>query len=1586
MALLHIGPYPCGPRTPWPNRAETAVRLFKRTWSIMAKALADEGYAERVTVRQAVKKVAWARNCQLTVSGYSPLEIATGRRPPDLLDVETSTPEQLSANPPEEDRTTLDLQRIAMRAHQEARQSIDLRKDLARRVMPSDGPYQKGDRVFVWHKDESKKKSEGVWVRGTVISQEGAMVLVEVHRSVLRVNQSKVRRDGDPWHDVAIPLKPVEPRGSSHEEVRGDAPRRSSQEEALERIGDRLLEQVSSRFCYEHEICFHSLTSGKSDFVEITPRLTGLTACTCHSGLVASEPVLFGEWSAKKIQSSIESAWQVILAAEPNHIIIHPVIPAQWTKKAAAAFWHFCAEVTRWQDDRGDGYLVTIMYPAYSGFWLSQSSRSLKWRSSMTFCTFKNKGEQQHGQISFLTNASEGSLDRLGSREEGYSSEKTLDPRFAVLLSQCLLNNHGSDHRQGFLFEDIFEDFDDGTLCALCLRSERNSEALPVLPSSEEYSMLSDNSRGKLPKPLQFVAPQRFVTSSLVQALSYIDNLLPGMELEIHTTTSTEAVALRPMIKNVRVLTLPYLEFEFCNVYRGTQGKTFPLIHRHPDAVVLLWCKGDYDHVFFVTVAQLLPCLQDMNLADWSMVVFWNESTGSGSKKGPDVGLDFTDQPAPSPQVPQQPPVTPGDDLDYPGYDDPHVDMPVDDEDMPPPNSAPEPDLNDDPIELGSGGNPPPHPPGGGTHVPVPGGDVDEDLGMPHEQTPLPAPTTEPPVPADGEDTDSDATVDYRGDSLLALVAGDDDVLIRLPSSFAVPSFVPLDGDGFASWLTKQDKIKAGTITQEMQRKYAKEIRAAKLEEFKSYLDNDAIRLTDRRQLHRDVNFLTGRWVLTVKVDKNGYFSKFKARWVCRGFQDKFAWDQQTDSPTATRYGFRLVAQCAANHFWDLFHLDLKTAFLQGEHYNLSSRMVVVQLPQDIGLPTWMVGLCLRPVYGLNDAPRRWWNRLDKFLRSVGMEPTRADRCTYVAYDGIEGKKSKSYLSAGSSSQEEEPEPGSTSPEVEPGYLKELALHAMSCYAYDEGNRSISDRAEERSYLSCSDIAQCFNTETKKMVDYAWRPVTDAKLLGFLDSVACKKRGWFPYENGHALVSHRAKALRTPAPVYQVKDYPYRVSMILRKGTWWIVERAHDLRLDQDSKTCFLEEEAEVLVSLFLPEKASYKVESLSELSPELVDQLLEHFVDPVHGSPSKGRKTVGVMSLHVDDLIISGTPEFLTWFLKKIREHFTVGHEDKNDLTFTGQRVRWVFDAQGRKKYISIDQKLCVSELEEIVIPKHLNDSDACDKSLHTSYRSLLGSINWLQSRTQFQACYQFSRLASASAAPTIGHCKELNKLCRQIRSEEVELRVWPVKGSPRILGIPDAAFRNNSDKSSQRAMTIFIADERVKNRRDTRGSLVFFESTKIKRTTLSTTVAELYALMKCFGTCQMLRGLWKDISGLDAEIHMRTDANNLVSTASTTHSPEQQETIHMIQMLRKEACSGAIADLSHVRTEHCLSDCLTKRSANPRNLLSSVQTGWLKEIDSHPPFRSMIEHKAFLNAWLRKEYAVLSAVQHVTFMQERL
>ena len=78
-----------------------------------------------------------------------------------------------------------------------------------------------------------------------------------------------------------------------------------------------------------------------------------------------------------------------------------------------------------------------------------------------------------------------------------------------------------------------------------------------------------------------------------------------------------------------------------------------------------------------------------------------------------------------------------------------------------------------------------------------------------------PAPSDQVPIPETGSDSDSDATVDYRDQqsSLLALVEGDEDILIELPSDFKVPDFVPLDGDKFASWLTRQDKVKAGRLT-----------------------------------------------------------------------------------------------------------------------------------------------------------------------------------------------------------------------------------------------------------------------------------------------------------------------------------------------------------------------------------------------------------------------------------------------------------------------------------------------------------------------------------------------------------------------------------------------------------------------------------------------------------------------------------------------------------------------------------------------------------------------------------------------------
>ena len=1687
---------PCGPRTPWPNRAETAVRLFKRQWSLMTKSLEEDERFNGVTIRQAVKMTVWARNTQLTISGYSPLEVATGRRPPDLFDVETANPEQLSATPPDEDLSTLALQRLALRAHQEARQSADLRHDMARRTMPSDGPYKQGDEVFYWHQDSSKFKDKGKWIRGKVLSQEGAMVHIHTDKAVVRINQSKVRRDHDEWHDVSIPNL-----DEKKEEIKED-------EEEIKREDHNLL----CEGCLGEQ-AFWFYDDQKCDVLELFGSSSGFSWMMARKGTKVGQPIDHKHGSNLNTAYGQAEAWKKIKRMDPELIFINNPSP----QSARKMIFRFCLEVIIWQCKRKKQFIVTCPEQSYFSQFLDQKrwhkvlNANLCWErvDVQHFCNCKDEIKDMKVYHSYDDYYQDISLfghlrNKVCFKHEALWNDpdwKYLPSRFIAALMQGfpgLSKSYVTDKRQEFLFEDILEDFDNGLLCGTCMHHDRHGDHSLLLRDLDTRNI-------DIPVPLRHILPQKFSTPSLVSTLRMIDSLPVGTEVSVRESTNERIVEMIPGLQNIRQKTLPQMYFEACSVFRGTYGRVNPLFSHPEDAVMIIWKPGEYGRIYFMFMSQLYPHYKEFHVHNWSMIVYSTETTGAIKRRVDNPPMTGGQIPPHAPvEVDGHDPIHPDDhgppvheDIDFPNEDVDDSGEQDDDEGM-----------NDPPTDQPSGGQPPmfpPYPPPSYPPVvnvpvqPQPQFDnpdetieqvmqpvADEDTSsddrtltepirlqmkqrhvshdsddkppkakakvqvkkqkvqLPghqqaivpppvkppklededekpsasssHDQD-VPLPTTTPhsftPSPAVPEDTadydtpesgsqetiqyhdpedeteepvlneeeiehlqsdDSESTRQYDSE----FVQFDGDYFVLLGHNSAAPDFQSYDVKGFqkfCQYLAKNGKKtpkSEAVITPAILQQYAKQIKQAKLEEFRSFLDFTAMKFRDRRK-HKIENFVTGRWVLTIKTDKDGKFKKFKARWVCRGFQDAQKWDLQTDSPTATRYGFRVASQHAGSMYWDLLHIDLKTAFLQGETYDLERRVIHVQLPSDIGLPPYLVGLCTRSVYGLADAPRRWWNRLDKFLISLGIQPTRADRCTYVCYDGA--------------FKEDDVSSGTKTPKQVSYYVDSPSGEMTRDESFDIANEVRQSFAvEERLFSLCHAEGKALYQQQrytqKKSEDCAWTPVADEELLRFLESVE-HKPGWYPYQDGHAQVNYRAKALRTPDPYYSSKQYYFRTSIVKRKGVWWLLEMNVDMRKEKNQSA--LEEEAEILVSIFLPAERTY-LATVPQLTPEVVEELLEHFMDPVNGSNAKGRKTIGMCCLHVDDLFITGTPEFLEKFKKKVRANFKIGHEDVNDLMFTGQRVRWQLDEKTKKKsHIAVEQSLCVSELTEIVITRGQKDEEKCDKDMHTAYRSLLGSINWLQSRTQFQACYQFSRCASAAASPTIGDCKALNKLCKQIVNDPMELKFWPLEGNPRLMAMPDAAFRNNSDKSSQRAMVIFMSEPRKEKSRNSRGSLIFFESTKIKRTTLSTTVAELYALMKCYGTCQMLRGLIKDITSHSCEIHMRTDANNLVTTASTTHVPEQQETIHMIQMLRKEACSGAIADLSHIRTQWCLADCLTKKSANPQALIDAVRQGILKEVDAHPPFRTLVEHKAYLRSWLPTVCHHVNFALDVFFLAER-
>ena len=131
----------------------------------------------------------------------------------------------------------------------------------------------------------------------------------------------------------------------------------------------------------------------------------------------------------------------------------------------------------------------------------------------------------------------------------------------------------------------------------------------------------------------------------------------------------------------------------------------------------------------------------------------------------------------------------------------------------------------------------------------------------------------------------------------------------------------------------RRSRARKGPSTK-VERGYYKQFAEAKHLEYKSWVDNEVFDLVDLKKV-KPKNYVTGRWVLTIMTDKQGNVLKEKARRVLRGFQDKQNEPQQTNSPAFTRPGFRMSCQMLASKSWNILHIDLETAFLQGQSYGV---------------------------------------------------------------------------------------------------------------------------------------------------------------------------------------------------------------------------------------------------------------------------------------------------------------------------------------------------------------------------------------------------------------------------------------------------------------------------------------------------------------------------------------------------------------------------------------------------------------------------------------------------------------------------
>jgi hypothetical protein len=137
-------------------------------------------------------------------------------------------------------------------------------------------------------------------------------------------------------------------------------------------------------------------------------------------------------------------------------------------------------------------------------------------------------------------------------------------------------------------------------------------------------------------------------------------------------------------------------------------------------------------------------------------------------------------------------------------------------------------------------------------------------------------------------------------------------------------------------------------------------------EESQAIEDNHTWVLTDLPPGRRDIGL---KWVFKVKRDEKVSFVKHKARLVVKGYSQQQGVDyEEVFAPVARLEAVRLLLALVANQGWEVHHMDVKSAFLNG---NL---MEEVYVSQPLGFV--MTGredkvLKLRKaLYGLHQAPR----------------------------------------------------------------------------------------------------------------------------------------------------------------------------------------------------------------------------------------------------------------------------------------------------------------------------------------------------------------------------------------------------------------------------------------------------------------------------------------------------------------------------------------------------------------------------------------------------------------------------------------
>ena len=322
-----------------------------------------------------------------------------------------------------------------------------------------------------------------------------------------------------------------------------------------------------------------------------------------------------------------------------------------------------------------------------------------------------------------------------------------------------------------------------------------------------------------------------------------------------------------------------------------------------------------------------------------------------------------------------------------------------------------------------------------------------------------------------------------------------------------------------------------------------------------------------------------------------------------------------------------------------------------------------------------------------------------------------------------------------------------------------------------------------------------------------------------------------------------------------------------------------------------------------------------------------------------ENNKLQGLVVIHVDDILYSGSTRFKKTVIQSIYDNFKVSRSYSGVFTYLGWNV------EQKKDCIFVDQRQYCRTVQPLKVDdfKNRDPDSSVDEEQKKFYQGLLGKLLWLSSQTRPDLSFDTMEHSTFSKSPRIRDMLSLNKVVKKLDQGPARIcyRALDIeKGNLHLLCFADASLGNMTEtRHSARGHTIFLADGNA-------ASLIDWASNKVKRVVHSIFGAETLSCIEGTGTVIYVRQLLSEILFRDSKsqsipIIVLTDSKQLYDNTNSTSQCNDKRLVLDIAELQETIQTGEIRELRWIPTPKMLADGLTKRGVNFNSLNEILETG---------------------------------------------